>query len=199
MSDDITNQTGDRPLRLNLYLIGFMGTGKSVIGRALAKSMDYRFIDSDHWIEETQGRTITRIFEELGEAAFREMERDFVFRGHPREGCIVACGGGLAVQAGLLEALESKGVVVALFASPETILRRVSGNRNRPLLNVKNPAAEIQRLLEVRDACYRRARIGVMTDFRGIHELRERIRQIYFQRVREIQREGDQRRVDRAG
>jgi len=102
---------------------------------------------------------------------------------------VVACGVGLAVQPGLLEALETRGVVVALFASPETILRRVSGNRNRPLLNVADPAAEIRRLLEIRDACYRRARIGVMTDFRGIHELRERIRQLYYQRIREMRRE----------
>ncbi|MGF1531962.1 MAG: shikimate kinase [Puniceicoccaceae bacterium] len=172
----------------NLYLIGFMGTGKSVIGRALARHLGLSFIDSDQWIESRDGRGIPQIFEESGEPFFRRLEKEFVETGHPQTGCVVACGGGLAVQPGMLERLESKGVVVALFASPGTILRRVQGNRNRPLLNVENPELRIRSLLAEREPFYRSARIGVMTDFRGIHELRERISALYHERLSEMGR-----------
>ena len=73
---------------LNLYLVGFMGTGKSTIGRLLARQLNFQFLDSDHEIERTQGKAVTQIFAEEGEAKFRELELAFIEHGHPTQGCI---------------------------------------------------------------------------------------------------------------
>ena len=81
----------------NLYLVGFMGVGKSVIGRSVAAELGMRFIDSDRAIEKEQGCRIADIFKAEGEARFREYERRFVESGHPSHGCVVACGGGLVI------------------------------------------------------------------------------------------------------
>ena len=87
---------------VNLYLVGFMGTGKSTVGRGVARRIGFRLLDSDHEIERMQGRAIPEIFAQDGEPAFRVMERQFIETGHPAERTIVACGGGLVVQPGML-------------------------------------------------------------------------------------------------
>ena len=155
----------------NIYIIGFMGTGKSTIGRQLAQQLNYRFLDSDQEIEKDCGKSIPQIFEEEGESAFRALERKFVESGHPMEGCVVSCGGGLVFQPGIKEMLQSKGVVIALFASPETIFERTRQNTNRPLLNVADPKAEIEKLLTERLPVYREAGVGVLTDGRTIADI----------------------------
>ena len=124
----------------NIYLIGFMGVGKSAIGRRLAHELGARFTDSDQAIEQQAGLTVKQIFEQSGEATFREYERRFVETGHPASGQVIACGGGLAVQPGMLAQLKQRGIVVSLFASEATILKRTRKNKQRPLLNVENPA-----------------------------------------------------------
>ena len=112
----------------NLYLAGFMGVGKTTIGRAVAYRLGFTFCDSDREIERLTGRTIPELFAQEGEAAFRIREREFVERGHPAERCVVACGGGLIVQPGMLELVRSKGVAMCLHASLETILQRTAGH-----------------------------------------------------------------------
>ncbi len=102
---------------VNLYLVGFMGTGKTTVGRAVAQRIGFQLLDSDHEIERAQGRTIPDIFAQSGEPAFRAMERGFIEQGHPATRTLVACGGGLVVQPGMLDILMSKGVVVCLHAS----------------------------------------------------------------------------------
>jgi shikimate kinase len=155
------------PLDVNLYLVGFMGTGKTTIGRAVAARMGFRLLDSDQEIEKAAGRTIAEIFAQDGEPAFRSMERDFIENGHPDRGCVVACGGGLVVQPGMLERLNRKGVVVCLHASLETILKRTQGNRTRPLLNVDtDPLERIRTLYAVREPVYKRAGTVILTDGR---------------------------------
>ena len=165
--------------RANIYLIGFMGTGKSTIGRHLARQLDFSFIDSDHWIENKTGLTIPQIFEEKGEAAFRALEKEFVETGHSNEGCVVSCGGGLVLQPGIKELLQAKGLVIALFASAETIFERTRANKNRPLLNVEDPLAEIEKLLEARLPGYREAGVGVLTDGRSVADISSHIQRIY--------------------
>ncbi len=163
----------------NIYLIGFMGTGKSTIGRQLAQQLDYLFLDSDQVIEEKEGRSIPQIFSDQGDAAFRVMEKAFVESGHPEKGCVVSCGGGLIFQEGLQEVMESKGIIISLFASPETIYERTRANANRPLLQVDDPMAEIKALLEKRMPVYLQAGIGVLTDGRTISEIVSHIVRIY--------------------
>src|SRR5687768_5670956 len=92
--------------KVNLYLVGFMGTGKSTVGRVLAQRLGMRVLDSDAEIERRAGQSITEIFAARGEAGFRELEREFVESGHPAEGCIVACGGGLVLQEGMIPRLR---------------------------------------------------------------------------------------------
>jgi shikimate kinase len=150
----------------NLYLVGFMGTGKTSVGRAAAARLGYRFLDSDHEIERAAGRTVTEIFAERGEAAFRALEREFVERGHPASRHVISCGGGLVVPPGMAELLKTKGVVMCLHASPETIHRRTQSGRHRPLLDVPDPLARIRELLAAREPAYRRAGTVILTDGR---------------------------------
>ena len=157
--------------RKNIYLIGFMGVGKSAIGRRLANELNTRFIDSDQAIEQQIGLTVKQIFEQSGEAKFREYERHFVDALRPSSGQVIACGGGLAVQPGMLEHLKQRGIVVSLFASETTILKRTSKNKLRPLLNVDKPAEKIRTLLQERTPIYMQANICVATDGRSINDV----------------------------
>lgn len=162
-----------------------MGTGKSTLGRSVAKALDMRFIDSDAWIEKTEGMKISKIFETQGETYFREKEAAFVREGHPRSNCVVACGGGLIVPEENCRILESKGVVIALYATAETILKRTSANPNRPLLQSSNPEEVIRKLLAEREEAYRRVKIGLMTDYRSLSDLKTRIIEAYERRLKE--------------
>lgn len=163
----------------NLYLVGFMATGKTTFGRMVAHRLGMQFLDSDHAIEQAEGRSVARIFAEDGEAAFRALERRFIEDGHPAHGCVVACGGGLVVQPGLLEAVQSRGVVVCLHASPETILQRASVNRARPLLNAENPEERVRRLLAERMPVYQRAGTMLLTDGRPFQDIVDHLARVY--------------------
>lgn len=159
------------PADVNLYLVGFMGTGKSTVGRAVAQKLGFELKDSDVEIERSQGRTISDIFAQDGEPAFRAMERQFVEGGHPLERTVIACGGGLVVQPGMLDRLQAHGVVVCLHASIETILARTSRNRVRPLLAVDDPEARVRTLFAQREPIYKRCGTVILTDSRPLHEI----------------------------
>jgi shikimate kinase len=163
----------------NLYLIGFMGVGKSAVGRHVARGLGFQFIDSDHAIEQVEGMSVRDLFETRGEAAFRELERRFLEEGHPPGGCVVACGGGLPVPEGRRELLLARGIVVCLFASVETILRRTSGNNRRPLLDGEDPEARIRSLLEAREAIYMNTGIGVSAEGRTLEQVSANVLRIY--------------------
>ena len=156
---------------VNLYLVGFMGTGKSTVGRQVAHRLGFRLFDSDQEIEQQQGRTIAEIFAQEGEPAFRALERAFVETGHPAERAVVACGGGLVVQPGLADELRRRGVVVCLHASLATVLDRTSRHRHRPLLNVEDPAERIRTLYAAREPVYRNAGTVILTDGRPLGEV----------------------------
>lgn len=156
---------------VNLYLVGFMGTGKSTVGRAVAHKLGFTFVDSDVEIERLQGRTINDIFAQDGEPAFRALEREFIERGHPAERAVIACGGGLVVQPGMLETLKSKGVVVCLHASIETILDRTGRHRTRPLLAVDDPEERVRTLFAQREPVYNRCGTVILTDARPLHDI----------------------------
>ncbi len=159
------------PADVNLYLVGFMGTGKTTVGRAVAQKIGFHLLDSDHEIERLQGKTIPDIFAQDGEPAFRAMERDFIERGHPAEKTLIACGGGLVVQPGMLALLKARGVVVCLHASLETILARTSRQRNRPLLDVENPEERIRVLHAAREPIYKQSGTVILTDGRPLNDI----------------------------
>lgn len=179
---------------VNLYLVGFMGTGKTTIGRLVAQRLGFRLLDSDHEIERLRGETVADIFAKQGEPAFRAMEREFIFTGHPETGCVVACGGGLVIQPGLLDEMRRRGVVVCLHASLETILKRTQGNRTRPLLNSDvDPLQRIRDLYTVREPIYRRAGTVILTDSRPTLDIVAHLLRCYRREADEWRRLRDAR------
>jgi shikimate kinase len=156
---------------VNLYLVGFMGTGKSTVGRAVAQRLGFQAVDSDHEIERLCGKTIPDIFAGEGEPAFRAREREFITGGHPAERTVIACGGGLVMQPGMLELVKSRGVVICLHASIETILERTARHRHRPLLNVENPEERVRVLYAEREPVYKRAGAVILTDSRPLGDI----------------------------
>ena len=156
---------------VNLYLVGFMGTGKSTVGRAVAHKLGFTLVDSDHEIERQQGKTIPEIFANEGEPAFRGMEREFIERGHSAARTVVSCGGGLVVQPGTLALLKGKGVVICLHASIETILERTSRHQHRPLLSTENPEERIRVLYAAREPIYKQSGTVILTDGRPLHDV----------------------------
>jgi shikimate kinase len=167
------------PPDTNLYLVGFMGTGKSTVGRQVARQLGFRFLDSDYEIERLQGKAVAKIFAEEGEAQFRVMEREFIEHGHPAQRCVVACGGGLVVPPGMLELLRSRGIVMCLHASLETILQRTMHATHRPLLQVENPAERLRELYIQREEIYRRTGTMVLTDRRPQREIVAHVLRLY--------------------
>jgi len=163
----------------NLYLVGFMGTGKSTIGRSVAHRLKFEFLDSDHEIERSLGKTIPDIFADEGEAYFRNCEASFIASGHAPKGVVVACGGGLVVQEGMLDRLQFKGVVICLHASLKTILKRTSTNRNRPLLHVDDPMSRLRELYVQREPIYRRAGAVILTDQRPTSDIISHVLRVY--------------------
>ena len=141
-------------MQRNIILIGFMGTGKSTIGRNLSQTFGYPLIDTDQMIVEKQGRTIPKIFEEDGEQAFRDMETNLLRSLFKHNGHIISTGGGIICRAENRALLRELGYVVWLQASPAEILNRTSRNSNRPLLNNADPEGTIRRLLEIRVPLY---------------------------------------------
>ena len=174
------------PADVNLYLVGFMGTGKSTVGRTVAVRLGFQLLDSDHEIERAQGRTITEIFAQDGEPAFRAMEKAFIETGHPGERTVVSCGGGLVVPPGMLETLQSRGIIVCLHASLETVLARTSRSRNRPLLEVENPDERIRTLYAAREPVYRRAGTMVLTDSRPLGDIAAHVVRIWQRDARDF-------------
>jgi len=157
-------------------LTGFMGVGKSRIGRELSRALLLHFVDLDRYIERHTGISIPDIFRHLGEEAFRRMEKEAVKALVGKDFLVLSLGGGTFLDPENRQALLSRGPVVALWASPETILERATRKPGeRPLLQVENPLERIRSLLEVRTPVYREAHIHVSTDGRRVEEVVEEI------------------------
>ncbi|SDE43132.1 shikimate kinase [Thermus arciformis] len=153
-------------------LTGFMGVGKSRIGKELARALMLHFIDLDRYIERRTGISIPDIFRHLGEEAFRKMEKEAVRELLGKDFLVLSLGGGTFVDPENRKALLGRGPVVALWASPETILERTLRKPGeRPLLQVENPLERIRTLLEARRPVYQEAHIHVSTDGRKVEEV----------------------------
>ncbi|MHB8124036.1 MAG: shikimate kinase [Desulfitobacteriaceae bacterium] len=152
----------------NIILIGFMGTGKSTVGRRLAMELNWRFIDTDLVIEEVTGLTISSIFRRYGESRFRSEESLVVKKISSSQHCIISTGGGTVLNSENFEILLQSGFVICLYASLEAILQRV-GNSDRPLL--KRSPADIVSLWQSRQEIYARAPYTVDTTNKGVEEV----------------------------
>lgn len=138
----------------NIFLVGLMGSGKTTIGRALAKRLNKRFVDADHEIEARTGASIPWIFEIEGEASFRQREADVIRDLTAQDGIVLATGGGAVLNEQSRQLLKERGTVIYLRASVNSILQRTSHDRNRPLLQTDDPKARIEELLLQRAPLY---------------------------------------------
>jgi shikimate kinase len=161
---------GERQMH-NIALIGFMGTGKSSVGRLLAESLRFDFLDTDILIETRAGKFIAEIFAAEGEAAFREHERQVVTELAERRRTVISTGGGLAANDENLASLKTHAFVVCLWASPQKIWERVRHQTHRPLLQEADPLAKIRQLLDAREAHYKQADVLLNTERRSLKEV----------------------------
>ena len=138
----------------NIFLIGLMGSGKTTIGRALAKKLNLRFLDSDHEIEARTGVAISVIFDIEGEASFREREASAIRDLTEQSGIVLATGGGAVLNEQSRHYLHSRGTVIYLRASVAHILKRTSSDKKRPLLRTPDPRKVVEELARQRDPLY---------------------------------------------
>jgi shikimate kinase len=159
----------------NLALIGFMGTGKSSVGRHVATALHFTFLDTDDVIEARAGATIAEIFKHQGEPAFRAMESRIVEELRRRDKTVISAGGGLPVNEQNMASLKAHALTICLWASPEKILHRVKDQTHRPLLNEPDPLGKIRQLLAEREKFYKQADVLITTDFRSIREVAQQV------------------------
>ncbi len=138
----------------NIFLVGLMGSGKTTVGRALAKQLNKRFVDSDHEIEARTGVSIPVIFEIEGEASFRQREADVIRDLTAQDGIILATGGGAILNEQSRQYLHERGTVVYLRAAINSILQRTRYDKNRPLLRTPDPRKKLEELAEQREPLY---------------------------------------------
>jgi shikimate kinase len=160
----------------NVVLIGFMGSGKSSVGRELARRWGFRFLDTDSMIRHQCGKSIPEIFSTLGEAFFREQEFLMLSRLLECHRSVIATGGGIVIQPRNIGLLGQLGITIWLKADQVTIFERVSRNKNRPLLHTNDPEGTIARLLEERAPLYQSA-ADLVVNSSGLthHEVAERV------------------------
>lgn len=139
----------------NIFLVGLMGSGKTTVGRALAKKLNKRFFDSDHEIEARTGASIPLIFEIEGEASFRQREADMIRDLTAHDGIVLATGGGSILNPQSREYLKSRGLVIYLRAGVNSILQRTGHDKNRPLLQTADPRRRLEELSIQREPYYR--------------------------------------------
>ena len=145
-------------MKSSIALIGFMGVGKTVVGKALAKKLGKQFVEMDALIEQKAAKSIPEIFEQDGETAFRELEIELAKKVSQGEKQVIACGGGVVLNKINIDRLKKDSIIVYLTASPEIISRRTSSGRvERPLLKTVDKAQTIQELLAFRKPFYEQA------------------------------------------
>ena len=142
------------PVTGTIVLVGFMGTGKTTVGKLLAWRFGMTFIDMDHVIEQRAGKAVSRIFAEDGEPHFRALERGLVVELSKGQGQVIGAGGGIVLNPDNIRDFQRTGAVVCLTARPEVILGRLAGDESRPLLQGDAKAAKVLALLESRRALY---------------------------------------------
>lgn len=155
----------------NIILTGFMGTGKTQVGRRLASRLRWSFIDTDFVIEQELNTSIRQLFAEKGEVYFREQERRVIARVCQHQLCVIATGGGAIVDPANAQQLKNSGLLVCLTATPEVIFARVWSNTDRPLLQAEDPLATIRTLMASRADAYARAQVTIDTSQQSVEQV----------------------------
>ncbi|MFC1510076.1 shikimate kinase [Candidatus Omnitrophota bacterium] len=155
----------------NIVLVGFMGSGKSAVSRQLAELMKREMVSTDALIEKKEGRAITEIFSQSGEAYFRQVEKDVISETVELKGSILDCGGGVILDPDNLVNLKKSGITIYLRTSPDVIYARVKSSTHRPLLAVADPKTKIKEILDARKDLYEQADIIVDTDGKDVKQV----------------------------
>lgn len=160
----------------NIFLIGFMGVGKSTIAYHLQSILNADVVEMDHFIAKQQKMSIAEIFEKFGESYFRDLESNLLLDIRKKQGLIVSCGGGIVIREENIGYMKQSGVIVLLSALPETIYERVKDSKERPILNGNMNIAYIAKLQQKRRALYEAAAdITIATDQKDIRTICEEI------------------------
>ena len=160
---------------VNLALIGFMGTGKTSVGRLAAEQLHFEYLDTDELIQTHTGRTIAEIFKTDGEPAFRALEKNVVAEMAGRSKTLISTGGGLPANPENLASLKTHALVICLWASADKIWERVKNQSHRPLLEDPNPQKKIRELLAVREPFYKQADVLMNTETRTVREMAQQV------------------------
>jgi len=169
----------------NVILVGFMGAGKSQVGRLLAKRLGRCFVETDEMISGREGRSIAEIFATTGEAHFREREAELLDLLRLKRGEVIATGGGFPCREGRMEALRALGTVIWLAGDFETLYARAGRAGARPMLDGR-PKAEVRALYESRVPFYRQAHLTVDTSGMGVDQVVNRILALLREQARVV-------------
>ena len=172
-------------MKTNIALIGFMATGKTTVGKQLAKVLEKKYVNTDNLIIEKAGKTIPRIFEEDGEIIFRELEIEVIKEVSKMRNSVIDCGGGVVLNKINVDRLKSSSILVLLTARPEVILNRVlNDDEQRPLLKTDKKLEKIRELLSFREPLYKRyADYTINTTNLSVDEVVEEIVRMWNSRV----------------
>lgn len=160
---------------MNIILLGFMGAGKTAVGRKLSLRLGYRFLDTDHLIEEEQQKQIKEIFAESGEAHFRSLETECIKGLQGVQNTVISTGGGIITTEGNLGILKGIGTTIFLRADFEVIKDRVFRNDKRPLLQTENPLETMKALYEKRLPLYEQADLIIDTGHQKVQQVISKI------------------------
>ena len=160
----------------NIFLIGFMGTGKTTIANALKRKYDMQVVDMDAEIEKEQQMAISDIFSSKGEEYFRDLETQLIKDLQSKDNVVISCGGGAVLREENVTEMKKSGKIVLLNATPETILERVKNSHNRPLLEGNKNVDFIRELMSKREDKYNAAaEITVSVDNRDVDEIADEV------------------------
>ncbi|MDO4617629.1 MAG: shikimate kinase [Lachnospiraceae bacterium] len=177
-------QNKQTELPFNIFLIGFMGAGKSTVASYMHRQYSMPLIEMDETLAERECMTIPEIFAQKGESYFRQAETELLKEIQTRSNVIISCGGGVAMRQENVEIMKKSGKVVLLTASPDSILERVKNDENRPLLKGRKTAEGIQELMDARRPFYEAAAdLIIATDTQPLEDICEEI----INRLRQMQ------------
>jgi len=165
---------------MNLYLVGFMGSGKTAVAKEIAESTDLKYIEMDELIEKKEARSINDIFKDSGEDYFRKVEKEALKEISLADKQVVSCGGGVVIDEANVNLMKDSGVLICLQASPDVIYKRVKNNKDRPLLNVENPQVKIEELLRIRRPYYQKANYIIETDNLSVQQVAQEVKSIFL-------------------